>query len=182
MIGPRDPLVEQLRHQLLLTPATRFPDTGPAASRVRLATIAAGVGSVAGGVTTPASRTVQLTARRAPIPISIENESGRSVRIRISLESQKLQFPNGAEQTVELAPGNTTTTFDVEARTSGTFPVLMTMSSPDRSLDLQRARYTVRSSAVSGVGLLLTSGAALFLAAWWLLHWRRSRRSQAART
>lgn len=182
MVGPRDPLVADLRRQLLLTPASRLPDTGPSVSEGRLEAITVGVGLVAGAVSAPASRTVQLTARRAPIPVSIENASGRPVRVRISLESQKLEFPNGAQQTVDLAPGNTTTTFDVEARASGTFPVLMNMTSPDRLLDLQRARYTIRSSAVSGVGLFLTIGAALFLAAWWLLHWRRGRASRVAPT
>ncbi len=71
---------------------------------------------------------------------------------------------------------NTTIQFEVEARASGTFPVLVSVGSPDGGLNLQRARYTVRSSGVSGVGLVLTIGAGLFLAAWWLTHWRRSRR------
>jgi voltage-gated potassium channel Kch len=76
-----------------------------------------------------------------------------------------------------LPPGNTTTQFDVESRASGTFPVLVTVSSPDGGLTLQRSRYTIRSAFVSGVGVFLAVGAGLFLAVWWLTHWRRSRRA-----
>jgi hypothetical protein len=34
----------------------------------------------------------------------------------------------------------------------------------------------VRSTVISGVGIFLTIGAGLFLAVWWITHWRRSRR------
>jgi hypothetical protein len=111
------------------------------------------------------------------VPVSILNRSDRPLSVRVQLESKKLEFPNGSSQTVRIPPGdrNKTLQFDVAARASGTFPVLVTLSSPDGRLDLQRSRYTVRSSVVSGVGLFLTLGAALFLAAWWFLDWRRRR-------
>jgi len=35
----------------------------------------------------------------------------------------------------------------------------------------------VRSTAVSGVGLVLSIGAGLFLVVWWARHWHRTRRS-----
>ena len=57
-------------------------------------------------------------------------------------------------------------------------PVLVTVSSPDGGLTLQRSRYTIRSSFVSGVGVFLAVGAGLFLAIWWLTHWRRSRKAR----
>lgn len=177
MIGVDRPVVGRLRTQLLLTLAGRVSGTGAAVSGARLSLIDRAVRSVTSSITTRASRTVTLTSRRASVPLSIENHSRRSVRVRVSLASQKLDFPNGANQTVEVPPGNRTIQFDVEVRTSGTFPVIATVSSPDGRLDLQRARYTVRSSGVSGVGLVLTIGAVVFLAAWWLTHWRRSRRA-----
>jgi hypothetical protein len=40
------------------------------------------------------------------------------------------------------------------------------------------SRYTVRSTAVSGVGLALSIGAGVFLTVWWARHWRRTRRSK----
>lgn len=177
MIGPDRPVIGRLRTQLLLALAGRVPHTGVAVSEARLSLIDRTVRAITASITTRASRTVTLTSRRASVPLSIENHSRRSVRVRVSLASQKLDFPNGANQTVAVPPGNRTIQFDVEVRTSGTFPVIATVSSPDGRLDLQRARYTVRSSGVSGVGLVLTVGAGLFLAAWWLTHWRRSRRA-----
>jgi hypothetical protein len=39
---------------------------------------------------------------------------------------------------------------------------------------------TVRSTAVSGIGYVLTIGAAGFLVAWWFRHWRRTRRERQA--
>jgi hypothetical protein len=48
--------------------------------------------------------------------------------------------------------------------------------SENGDLALQEARYTVRSTVVSGVGIIITIGAGLFLAVWWITHWRKSRR------
>lgn len=177
MIGAEDPLVVKLRHQLDLTLASRVPGTGPSVSKARLQTIDASVAAVTGGIQPLANRTVTLTSRRASVPLSITNATDRTMTVKVTLASQKLEFPNGASQQIRLRPGNKTTNFEVAARASGTFPVLVTLSSPDDGLRLQTARYTLRSSAVSGVGLVLTVGAGLFLAAWWLTHWRRSRRA-----
>ncbi|MGZ4674910.1 MAG: DUF6049 family protein [Acidimicrobiia bacterium] len=177
-----DPLVVRLRHELLVTPASGLPGTGARASARRLRLIRDQVGAIVSGVHAPDTRTFRLTSRRATVPVSILNRTNRALSIRVRLESKKLDFPNGSEQTTEVPPGNPgnkTLSFDVAARASGTFPVLITVSSPDGGLDLQRSRYTVRSSAVSGVGLFLTLGAALFLAVWWFVHWRRNRRPSA---
>lgn len=178
MIGAADPEVARLRHDLATTVAARVPGVGPAYAAARVATIDGTVATVIGGIKAPSSRSVQLTSRRASVPLSIENELDQPVRVRVALASQKLDFPDGSERVLVLPPGNTTARFDVEARTSGTFTVLVTLSSPDRAVDIQRSRYTVRSSVVGGVGALLTIGAGVFLAAWWLTHWRRSRRTQ----
>ncbi len=176
MIGSDRPIVNRLRAQVQLTIAGRIPRTGASVSQARVHLIDDAVRTATGMITTRASRSVTLTSRRASVPLSIENASQRPVKVRVTLASLKLDFPKGSDQIVDLPPGNTTIQFDVEARASGTFPVLVTVGSPDGGLDLQRARYTVRSSGVSGVGLVLTIGAGLFLAAWWLTHWRRSRR------
>jgi len=182
MTRPSDPLVARLRQNLLLTPAAGVPGTGRRTTTARLDAIQNEVGAVVSGIEAPTSRTFRLTSRRATVPVSILNRANQALSVRVSLESKKLEFPNGSEQTVRVPPGdrNKTLQFDVAARASGTFPVLVTLSSPDGRLDLQRSRYTVRSSVISGVGLILTLGAALFLAAWWFRHWRRRRRATVA--
>jgi hypothetical protein len=54
------------------------------------------------------------------------------------------------------------------------------VSSPDGGLTLQTSRYTIRSVFVSGVGVFLAVGAGLFLAVWWLVHSRRTRRASGS--
>jgi len=66
----------------------------------------------------------------------------------------------------------------VESRTSGTFPLQLTVTSADGSLPVANSTFRVRSTAFSTVGIVLMVGAAVFLVAWWGLHTRRSRRAR----
>jgi hypothetical protein len=181
MLPATDRLTGELRANLRASLASGIRGTGPGVSAARVADIVESVREVTGSVTTPASRSVTLTSRRASVPISIDNSADRRLRVRVHLESQKLEFPDGDTRVVELPAGkNTTTVFNVTARATGTFPVEVVVTSPDRRIELQHTRYTVRSAAVSGVGIFLTVGAGLFLAGWWVTHWRRSRRPRTA--
>jgi len=177
MVGAQDPTIARGREALLLSLADTAPE---AAARRRggaqLAGIDATVHDFATGVQAPQGRTVTLTSRTAEIPVSLLNTTGRPVAVRVRLESQKLTFPDGAEQVLTLQPRNTTLRFTVETRASGTFPLRVSVTSEDGVLALQQARYTVRSTVVSGMGIFLTIGAGLFLAIWWVTHWRKSRR------
>jgi hypothetical protein len=73
-----------------------------------------------------------------------------------------------------------TTRLDIEvrSRTSGAFPFEVEVTSPDGELALATTRYSVRSTAVSGVGLALSIGAGVFLVVWWARHWRASRNAK----
>ena len=53
----------------------------------------------------------------------------------------------------------------VVARTAGVFTLKIRLASPDGGLILASSEDTVRSTAASGVGILLSIGAALLLAA-----------------
>jgi hypothetical protein len=143
----------------------------------QLGAISASVHAIASGIHAPTTRTVTLTSKSAQIPVSLLNDTAVPLTVLVSIDSAKLQFPNGSEQTVRLPPGrNVTQRFTVEARASGTFPLHISIATADGAVRLQQAQYTVRSTFVSGVGLFLTIGAAVFLAAWWITHWRKSRR------
>jgi hypothetical protein len=52
-------------------------------------------------------------------------------------------------------PASTVTSLDIDvrSRSSGTFPLRMIVTSPDEIVVVSRSRFTVRSTAVSGVGL-----------------------------
>lgn len=78
-----------------------------------------------------------------------------------------------------LSSQNTTLKVPVETRSSGVFPLDVSLVTPDGSVVLAHDRDTVRSTAVSGVGIVLIVLAAVSLAIWWardLRHGRRARR------
>jgi hypothetical protein len=62
----------------------------------------------------------------------------------------------------------TTLAFQVEAQTTGQFPVSVTLATPDGHVFSERD-VVVRSTAYSRVALIVTLGAALFL----VLNWGR---------
>lgn len=119
---------------------------------------------------------VTLTARRGRIPITITSTAAYPARVVVQLSSTKLAFPDGRSATFELDRRNTTARFLVEARTSGAFPLEVTVRSPDGKLILHQSRVTVRSTSASGVGMVLSVSAAMFLIIWWARHIVRTRR------
>ena len=129
-------------------------------------------------VRVPQDRSITLTARRGEIPITVLNEADYPVRLVVGIDSDKLAFPEGSTRAVELARRNTTEQFAVEARTSGAFPLRVRLTSPDGALVVGETRFTVRSTAISGVGLVLSAGALLVLLAWWARHLARGRRNR----
>jgi hypothetical protein len=52
---------------------------------------------------------------------------------------------------------------------------------PDGELQVGRTRITVRSTAFSGVGVVLSVGAGTFLAAWWIRNVVKTRRDRRRR-
>jgi hypothetical protein len=178
LLGPDDAGVGAARRALAVVTYRGWSrPAGQRRATAALAGISRLVRDTAGQVQPVSRRVVTLTSREAEIPVSLSNRGDRPVRVRVALDSDRLLFPAGAEQMLTLPPGkNTTTAFPVEARASGTFPMSVRITTTDGRLPIREVRYTVRSGAVSGVGVFLTGGAALFVAAWWILHWRRTRR------
>jgi hypothetical protein len=129
----------------------------------------------------PKGQRVTLTSRRASIPISLLNATGRPLQVRVRLESDHLRFLDGAERFVTLASQNTTERFRVESRTTGAFPLEVTVTSPDGTLKINSSELTIRSTVVSGVGAVLTAGAGLFLLVWWGNDLRGPRRRRNGR-
>lgn len=177
-VGQDDPAIVNGKRGLLISLTSVWPGAlGRQQSSARLNAINGGISAFANLIQTPPSGlTVTLTSRKADLPLSFNNETGRKVTLRIKFDSDKLVFTKGSEQLLVLEPQNNTEIFAVETRASGTFPLNISVTTADGQLPLQGARYTVRSTVVSGVGIFLTIGAGLFLAIWWITHWRRSRR------
>jgi hypothetical protein len=176
MVGRNDPSVSAGQQALLLSLST---ENARPEALAYLHTITTKLDALTGGITTTA-KALTLTARKASLPLSFQNNSGRAgVRVRVHLDSPKLVFPKGPDLLVVLPIGHTTVEFPVEARASGTFAMTITLESPGGALQLgSPTRVTIRSAVFSGIGIALTLGALLFLAGWWGNHFWRTRRAR----
>jgi hypothetical protein len=174
LLGTGSPLAEPLARHLLL--ATAVGLTG-ADRRGHIEMVESSIAAVTGEVSTPATFTLTLTAREGTVPLTIRNDSGVPLHVTVRLRSQKLEFPDGDTIDQVLTDESTRIDINVRALASGAFPLEVAVTSPDGKRSLATTRYTVRSTAVSGAGLVLSIGAGVFLIAWWASHWRRTRRS-----
>lgn len=134
-----------------------------------------------GSIHVPPERSLQLTARTGEIPVSIQNDSGYAMKLRVELASDKLQFPEGATQEIVVDRQNITIPFTIAARTSGAFPVQVRITSVDGSIVVAQSRIIVRSTAASGLGLALSLGAGSFLVLWWARSLWKTRRGSGSK-
>ena len=129
------------------------------------------VSEVLDAFTTPPDQSVRLTGRSADIPFSVHNGLSTDARVVLVLQSDgRLEFPEGAVLAAVLVPGNNRIAIPVRARTSGNARLQVTVRSPDDAqlLQLRSAHLMVRTTSLSGVGVLLFVGAIAVLAIWWV--------------
>lgn len=131
-------------------------------------------------IDTPDKEKVTLGAADGSFPVPIESSLDYPVKVVVQLEgNDRVEFPNDRIETTLAPKSSTIVPIRVRTRAAGDTPVRITVRSPDDGVILAESQYTIRSTAVSGVGIVLTVGAALFLAVWWGRHWQRSRRERA---
>jgi hypothetical protein len=129
------------------------------------------------GVAMPPNRSITLTARAGDIPVTITNRLGYPLKVVLRVSGSPVEFPEGDRLDLELQRENTTSRVAVRAPSSGSFPIRVRLTFPDSEDTIAETRFTVRSTAISGVGTALSIGAALFLVIWWGNH-LRGRRSK----
>ncbi len=123
--------------------------------------------------------TYTLTARTGVIPITVVSAAKYTVLGRLSVSGNKFLFPHhGTRRLIRLDHATNAWRVDVEARSSGDLPLHVTLTSPDGRLVFARTLLTVRSTATSLVGIVLTAVALAVLLAWWARTWRSSRRKK----
>jgi hypothetical protein len=164
-----------LARSLLLATGSATPEDQRPAYVER---VNAALSSLDSAVSLPDQFRITLTSRTSTIPVNITNNLNQPLKVRIEFDSGQLEFLDGDVVNRELPPGVTRLDVRVRALTSGAFPMGITVRSPDSSIELDRTTFDIRSTAVTGVGLVLSIGAGLFLAVWWARHWRNSRRSR----
>jgi hypothetical protein len=113
-----------------------------------------------------ADGSVTLTSRRGAVPVTLVNRAGYAVRVRVLVTSPKLIFPDGDARTVTVSPAGTTITFVAEARSTGTFPMDVALTSPNGSVAFVGGHVTVRSTAANILALVLTGSGLAFLLVW----------------
>jgi hypothetical protein len=175
MTDPTDPRLESWSRRLLVASAEALE---PGDRRAYIDRVDAEIDDVLAQVDPPRQQSVTLTAREGEIPITLTTSSDRPLRVLVRLESDKLDFPDGDTQVVTLDGDGTAMTFTVRARTPGAFKLQVVLTSPDGRLPLSSGRLEVRSTAVSGVGVVLSVGAGAFLLLWWMRSLRRDRRAR----
>lgn len=182
-LPPDTAVIPRLERALLEVPSA---DLSPSDRRARLDQIAFAIRAQTRLVSLPAARTITLTERKGRLPITIVSQSDETIRVVLRVESDKLRFPPARTSgtvtfTEELHKGANLLDLLVEARSSGTFPLHITVLSPQGGLVIQQTTFTIQSTALSGVGVILSVGAALFLMVWWGRHAWRSRRHPSRR-
>ena len=175
MVGAESPRPDPLAKQLLVATADGFSGEQ---RRAHIDAVHTEIGNTVGAVGLPVDPQVTLTSRTGTVPLTITRSTDFPVTVQVQLESTRLEFPDGETLTVPLEEETTRLDVEVETLSSGSFPLDVELVSPDGSLPVTETRYRVRSTAVSGVGLIISIGAGVFLAVWWGSHWHRARRSR----
>ena len=127
------------------------------------------------GFTSPQDQNVRLTSRKAELPFTLQNNLSHDANVVLILQSDgRISFPEGQTLKVKLSPGTNKIRIPVSSRTSGDSQIRIGIRSPDKEhlLQLDSNSLLIRTTQLSGVGILLFAGAVFFLAFWWL----RSRR------
>lgn len=177
MLDPGNPLDDTLE-QVLLTSEALDLRTARQRSNYLLG-VDKRIDAELAKLTVPPRRTITLTARSGEIPVSLQWTGDYPILLRVRLTADRLTFPDEqSSRDISLTRRTTTERFVVQARGSGDFPLRIFVESPDGSLVVAQSRFTVRSTAASGVGIALSVGAGLILAWWWARHLVRGRRNR----
>lgn len=188
IVPGRSRVVAPLERQLL---AAASSAVGTAGRQRLLDAVGSAVRRAETGISLPGSSTVTLTGRRGTIPLTVLSTPAEVVRVALRLRSTKLDFlpwapaggtcqASGSEETCQLALDAEATTYrvPVATRTGGVFALDVVLTSPDGATTLAHDRDTVRSTAFSGVGVVLIVAAGIGLAWWWLRNIRHGRRAR----
>ena len=125
------------------------------------------------------SERITLATRQADLPLVISNEQPIPINVIVRLTSEKLRLAGNDELSLTLQPGQTELLIPVESVGSGDARMLVRVTSPDGVLDLATGSVDVRSTAISGLGLIVSLVSLSILLSWWartILRVRQNRR------
>lgn len=118
---------------------------------------------------------VTLAARSASIPLVVDNNASEPRHVVLRFRGDRVVSPDDG-RLLRIEPGTSSIDIEVEARSLGVSPLEVSVWTPDGSVALAEARFEIRSTAVPGLGLLVSLSALTLLGLWWFLDHRRRRR------
>ena len=124
--------------------------------------------------------TVTLTSHSGTVPVTIANELDTAVRVRVRIDSPQLEVRGNGEVT-QTIPAHRQVPVDIRAtaKTSGIFPLTVTLSTPSGLRYGEPVELFVRSTAYGRTALLITGAAmAALLVAVAVRLVRRARRAR----
>ncbi len=177
MVAPAQAPIAPLRTLLLAATASELDsDSRRAYTNEVFNTVSDGIS----GFEILESSRITLASRTAELPIAIHNNQPLPITVILRIGSEKLRFPDGNELTLSLVPGLNEFELRVETVASGDARLTATLTSPDGRLDLATGTIDIRSTAISGLGLVISVVALLVLGAWWARTILRVRRERHA--
>lgn len=151
---------------LLMRAVSRHHASSETSARAFIGAVRSALSDEFDKVEPPSGSAVTLTSQEGVIPVTMRNATGYDVRVRVTLRSPRLDFLEGGAREVVLSSEAHALTFPVRALTTGRFTVRILVDTPS-GRRIAESEIVVRSTAYNRVALIVTIGAALFLAAWW---------------
>ncbi len=173
--GDRRPLAWNQRLDELLT--TVVDDD---AAQAVIDELEAAARTIRAAIVPPDPFSFTLTGRESELQVRLTNAGSTPLRVVVAPSSPRLTFPSGP-QTVELGAGVTQfVPIDVAARANGTTSVSISIRTPSGVDVVRPVVLTAHVRALTGVGQVITGGAVVVLATWWVSHLRQRRRQRRA--
>ncbi len=179
--GPEhsEAVTRRFRQQMSLA---AMPDVDTDRRRDRFAAIRAEVTGIAESVRLPERQTITLTSDTASLPFALRRPADGPTEVLVHIDApDRLELLDGPTQAVHLEDQTTRFQIRVRSDSPGDTIVRMTVTSPDSELVVGTTEVVVRSTAASGVGLIISFGSLAFLVVWWARDIARTRRRRRAR-
>lgn len=128
----------------------------------------------------PEPFTFTLTGRSGTIQIGIRNTLDEPLNVVVTLDSNKVTFPQGDQQLTLRPLDETSLIVPVEAEANGTSSISLVVSTPAGEALGDPVTLTARVTALTGLGQVLTGSLVLVLLTWWFTNWRGRRRAALA--
>ncbi len=125
-------------------------------------------------ISLPDGQSITITARTASVPIAIVNESLGPRTVMLRFVSDRIDVAEDGTELL-LPPGRTNVDVELQTQALGQSPLRVEIMTPDGARVLSTTQYGVRSTAIPGLGYVLSLTALAFLIAWWLVSISKSR-------